>query len=92
MLKEKYPEAIIGKQRKNSISSLKQNLEKDVKVRDIKYDKIYDNQIISRESDSLYDLNWKEQKTQISRLTLQFTTVTLSLWQVFKHFLSPMRH
>ena len=31
-LKEKYPEAIIGKQRKNSISSLKQNLEKDVKV------------------------------------------------------------
>ena len=57
MLKEKYPEAIIGKQRKNSISSLKQNLEKDVKVRDIKYDKIYDNQIISRESDSLYDLN-----------------------------------
>ena len=31
------------------------------------YDKIYDNQIISRESDSLYDLNWKEQKTQILR-------------------------
>ena len=57
VLKEKYPEAIIGKQRKNSISSLKQNLEKDVKVGDIKYDKIYDNQVISRESDSLYDLN-----------------------------------
>ena len=53
VLKEKYPEAIIGKQRKNSISSLKQNLEKDVKVGDIKYDKIYDNQIISRELDSL---------------------------------------
>ena len=57
VLKEKYPEAIIGKQRKNSISSLKQNLEKDVKVGEIKYDKIYDNQILSRESDSLYDLN-----------------------------------
>ena len=31
VLKEKYPDAIVGKQRRNSISGLKQNIEKDVK-------------------------------------------------------------
>ena len=32
VLKERYPDAIVGKQRKNSISSLKQNMESSVKV------------------------------------------------------------
>ena len=31
VIKERYQDAVMGKQRKNSISSLKQNLEKDVK-------------------------------------------------------------
>ena len=31
VLKERYPDAIIGKQRKNSISCLKQNMDKDVR-------------------------------------------------------------
>ena len=31
VLKERYPDAIIGKQRRNSISCLKQNMEKDVR-------------------------------------------------------------
>ena len=31
VIKERYPDAVVGKQRKNSISSLKQNLDKDVK-------------------------------------------------------------
>ena len=31
VLKERYPEAIIGKQRRNSISNLKQNFDKDVR-------------------------------------------------------------
>ena len=31
VVKERYPDAVIGKQRKNSISSLKQSLGKDVK-------------------------------------------------------------
>ena len=31
VLREKYPEAIIGKQRRNSISSLKQSFDKDVR-------------------------------------------------------------
>ena len=32
VLKDRYPDAIVGKQRKNSISSLKQNIESGVKV------------------------------------------------------------
>ena len=31
VLKERYPDAVMGKQRKNSISSLKQSLDKEVK-------------------------------------------------------------
>ena len=31
VIKERYPDAVVGKQRKNSISSLKQSLDKDVK-------------------------------------------------------------